>query len=271
MSLRHRGYYVPTAAPPGFSAYWIPTQEITTMKKNVASQVTGVQLINSADGTAFTGTATALITVDGGTQSASGGTGPTHEGNGYFTYIPTQAETNGDQIGFTYTGTGAITATVQVYTSFPQTVDNNTKISLIPTTAMRGTDSAATAANLAIVDSNVDTILIDTNDLQTNQGNWLTATGFATTAEIADVPTVSEFNARTIPSADYFVVTDYTTPDNAGITSNGVAIAALNDIAATDIVTGGAITTSGGDASTDINKINGVTVVGDGSATPFNV
>src|SRR3990167_3862496 len=37
---------------------------------------------------------------------------------------------------------------------------------------------------------------------------WDTATGFATTAEIADVPTVAEFNARTIPSADYTIVSD---------------------------------------------------------------
>jgi len=35
--------------------------------------------------------------------------------------------------------------------------------------------------------------------------------------DIADIPTVAEFNARTLPSADYFVVTDYTAPDNAGI------------------------------------------------------
>lgn len=32
-------------------------------------------------------------------------------------------------------------------------------------------------------------------------------------AQLADLPTVSEFNARTLPSADYFVVSDYTAPD----------------------------------------------------------
>lgn len=39
------------------------------------------------------------------------------------------------------------------------------------------------------------------------------------TAAIADVPTVAEFEARTIPAADYFVVSDYTAPANAGITA----------------------------------------------------
>ena len=42
----------------------------------------------------------------------------------------------------------------------------------------------ATAASLATVDSNVDAILADTNELQTNQGDWATATGFATAAAI---------------------------------------------------------------------------------------
>jgi hypothetical protein len=41
---------------------------------------------------------------------------------------------------------------------------------------------------------------------------------------LVDIPTVAEFNARTLPSADYFVVSDYTAPDNAGIAANGVAI-----------------------------------------------
>ena len=52
------------------------------MKKNVAGQVIGAQMVSATDGSAFTGTATVVVTIDGGTQTASGGTGPTHEGNG---------------------------------------------------------------------------------------------------------------------------------------------------------------------------------------------
>ena len=33
--------------------------------------------------------------------------------------------------------------------------------------------------------------------------------------QLADIPTVAEFEARTIVAADYFVVSDYTAPDNA--------------------------------------------------------
>ena len=43
----------------------------------------------------------------------------------------------------------------------------------------------ATSAALATVDANVDLVLADTSELQTNQGQWLTATGFATPADIA--------------------------------------------------------------------------------------
>lgn len=153
----------------------------------------------------------------------------------------------------------------------------------------------------APANSDIAAILVDTNELQTNQGNWTTATGFSTHSEadvvtaigtgstlttlatqasvniiddfldtevaaikaktdqfvftvagqvdanalsgggsgldaaatraalgmaaanldsqLADLPTVSEFNARSLVAADYFVVTDYTAPDNTSITS----------------------------------------------------
>jgi len=49
----------PAEAPPiGFEAAFVKFNEyINIMKKNVASQSIGIQLVNSADGTAFTGTA----------------------------------------------------------------------------------------------------------------------------------------------------------------------------------------------------------------------
>lgn len=97
------------------------------MKKNVGTQTIGVQMITAADGTAFTGTTTVYVTGDGGTQ-ALGGTASgvcTSEGNGFHSYVPTQAETNYDHIAFTFIGTGAIPSTLQVFTGFPQTVDND--------------------------------------------------------------------------------------------------------------------------------------------------
>lgn len=96
------------------------------MKKNVASQAIGAQMVSSTDGSAFTGAVTVSVTGDAGTQ-ATGSVGAgacTHEGNGYHTYAPAQAETNYDLVAFTFTGASAVPATVQIYTDFPQTGDS---------------------------------------------------------------------------------------------------------------------------------------------------
>jgi hypothetical protein len=95
------------------------------MKKNVAGQKIGAEMVNATTGAAFTGTVTVSVTGDAGTQATgSVGSGTcAHEGNGYHTYAPAQAETNYDLVAFTFTGTGAIPVSVQVFTSFPQTGD----------------------------------------------------------------------------------------------------------------------------------------------------
>ena len=88
------------------------------MKKNVSSQKVGCQMCSATDGSAFTGSVTVYVTGDAGTQAiGSVGSGAcTHEGNGYHTYAPSQAETNYDLVAFTFIGTGAIPTTVQLYT-----------------------------------------------------------------------------------------------------------------------------------------------------------
>jgi hypothetical protein len=131
------------------------------MRRNVASQHIGAQMITASDGTAFTGTVSVSVTGDSGTQGAGGGTAPAHEGNGYHSYTPTQAETNYTHVAFTFTGTGAIPATVQVY---PTAYDSNgradvgswlgTAVTVSATTAKPEVDvnsisNDATAANNA--------------------------------------------------------------------------------------------------------------------------
>ena len=144
------------------------------MKKNVAGQVIGCQMVSASDGSAFTGSVTVYVTGDAGTQAAgSVGSGAcTHEGNGFHTYAPAQAETNYDHVAFTFTGSGAVPATVQVYTTFPQTGDNYSRLG--------SPAGASVSADIAAVKSDSAAILLDTDDLQTNQGDWATATGFST-------------------------------------------------------------------------------------------
>lgn len=87
------------------------------MRRNVAGQFVGAQMISASDGSAFTGAVTVAVTGDAGTQATgSVGSGAcTHEGNGFHTYAPAQAETNYTHVAFTFTGTGAIPVSVQIY------------------------------------------------------------------------------------------------------------------------------------------------------------
>lgn len=89
------------------------------MKKNTSGQVIGAQIITIADGSAFSGTVTVYLTLDDGTQTiGTQGSGiTTHKGRGYHTYLPSQAETNGNFVSATFTGTGAYPVTISFPTS----------------------------------------------------------------------------------------------------------------------------------------------------------
>lgn len=269
------------------------------MKKNISSQSIGAEIITAADGTAFTGSVSVLVTKDNGTQTAGAGTAPAHEGNGYHSYTPTQAETNADHIAFTFTGAGAIPATIQLYTNFPQSVDNATGIADIPTvsefnartipsadyfdpavdtvanvtlvgttttnTDMRGTDSAATAAQVtALNDFNptTDTVANVTLVATTTANTDMRGTDNALLASSYTTPP----SAASISTAVWGETTRELTSGNNIVLAKGVGVTGFNDIAATDIVTGGAITTSLGNANVDVVKINGTTVIGAGNA-----
>lgn len=86
------------------------------MFKNVASQVIGAQIIDTAGANVTGGTTTVYYVIDNGTQGT--GSTATHKGNGYWGYSPSQSETNGDHIAYTFSNNGAsaVEVTLQVYT-----------------------------------------------------------------------------------------------------------------------------------------------------------
>jgi hypothetical protein len=163
------------------------------MRKNVASQIVGAQMVAAADGSAFTSAVTVSVTGNGGTQ-ATGSVGAgacTHEGNGFHTYAPAQAETNYDHVAFTFTGTGAIPATVQIYPAFPQTGDSFARIGA-PAGASLAADVAdlPTNAELATALGTADdAVLTAINDLPTN-AELATALGTADDAVLTQVALV---------------------------------------------------------------------------------
>lgn len=121
------------------------------MKKNVAGQIVGATMVSASDGSAFTGTVTVYVTGDGGTQAlGSVGSGVcTYEGQSFHSYAPAQGETNYDHVAFTFVGSGAIPATIQIYPSFPQTGDSFARIGA-PT-------GASIAADIQTIDDFLDT------------------------------------------------------------------------------------------------------------------
>src|SRR5437762_2811451 len=78
--------------------------------------VAGAQMVNATTGAAFAGTVSAFVTGDGGTQTAATNS-CTAEGNGYYSLVLTASETDFELVAVTFTGTGAIPATVQIITT----------------------------------------------------------------------------------------------------------------------------------------------------------
>jgi hypothetical protein len=122
------------------------------MKKNVAGQTIGAQLNSRADGSPVTsGTTTAYITGDGSTQLAgtvsSGAC--THKGNGFWTYGPSSGETNYNHVAFTFVNSTAVNATVQIFTSWPQSTDNSAD-AFLDRDMSAGTDSGGRTVRNAL-------------------------------------------------------------------------------------------------------------------------
>lgn len=219
------------------------------MKKNVSGQAVGAQMINATTGAAFTGAVTVSVTGDAGTQATgSVGSGAcTHEGNGYHTYAPAQAETNYDLVAFTFTGTGAVPATVQIYTSFPQTGDNFARIGA-PAGASVSADVAAVKAVLpaALVSGRIDA---------------------SVGAMAANVLTATAINADAITAAK--VAADVTTELQSGLaTAASLATVAGyidTEVAAIKAKTDSLTFTVAGVVDANVKRVTDIVVTGTGT------
>ena len=123
-------------------------------------------------------------------------------------------------------------------------------------TALPGAYGAGTAGNIlgnnldaptSVIDSNVDAILVDTNELQTNQGNWLTATGFATSGALATVDAnvdliLADTNELQTNQGNWLTATGFSTHSAADVWTAGTrtltAGTNLNDLSAAEVNAG---------------------------------
>lgn len=215
------------------------------MKKNTASQIVGVQLISATDGSAVTtGTTTVYVTGDGGTQAAgSVGSGAcTHEGNGFWTYAPAQAETNYDHIAFTFVNASACNVTVQVYPTFPQTGDSFARIGATGS----GLTSLASQASVDTIDGIVDSILVDTAEI------GAAGAGLTVLATQASVNTIDDFLDTEIAAIK--TKTDFLPSATAGA-AGGLFIAGSN--AATTVNFTGNLSGSVGSVTGAVGSVTG--------------
>lgn len=95
--------------------------------KNTASQHVSFVLVKASDGTALTGaTVTKMRSIDGGAQGAADGT-VTELGGGQYDFAMSQADTNGDTVGYLFTAATAIPVNVCISffpAAIPTAVEN---------------------------------------------------------------------------------------------------------------------------------------------------
>ncbi|MEZ4591818.1 MAG: hypothetical protein R3D55_11860 [Chloroflexota bacterium] len=85
--------------------------------KNTTGQYLYFTMLSASDGSALTtGTVNGYRSIDGGAQAAVTGT-ISHKGNGQWQLALSQADTNGDEIGFFFTITGGIAVSVSIVTT----------------------------------------------------------------------------------------------------------------------------------------------------------
>ncbi len=84
--------------------------------RGLAGQKIGAQLVSAIDGTPYTsGSVTVFVTLDAATQTSGGSA--VHEGEGYWTFSPTLAQTDGILCAYTFIGTNAVPQTIQIFST----------------------------------------------------------------------------------------------------------------------------------------------------------
>lgn len=228
------------------------------MKKNVAGQVVGIGMVTASTLAAFAGTVTCYVTGDGGTQAlGSVGSGVcTNEGNGAYTYTPSQAETNYDHILFTFIGTLAKPETLNVYTDndgLSGLVDYGTAQSATSTTLVLR--SAAAFANSELIgatlvvtggtgvgQSRVITGYVGSTDTATVDAWTTTPSGTITYAIFASAPA----SATLLPATNATQLAGQTVTAASGVTFPSSVASPTNITAGTMTTTTNVTTISAG-------------------------
>lgn len=164
-------------------------------RKNVASQYVYFCLVNATTGAALTGaTVTARRSIDNGAQASATGT-ITDDGNGQYHLLASQADMNGNNIGFLFTATNAIPVSINVVTTacdptaaatfgitnIDAAVTSRMASYTQPTGFLAATFPATVASPTNITAGTITTVTNLTN-LPSIPANWITAAGITAAA-----------------------------------------------------------------------------------------
>lgn len=214
-------------------------------------------VVKAADGTAITSGVAAKYSTGAGSQAAGGGTCQ-GEGNGQWSYAPTQAETNVDGFGIQFYHADAVgsgpTVSVVTSASVVQTGDSYARIG--------APVGASISADIAVIEAQTDDIGIAGAGLTAIPWNasWdAEVQSEATDALNAyDPPTNAEMEARTLVAASYF---DPAADTVANVTTVGSVTGAVGSVTgAVGSVTGavGSVTGNvGGNVAGSVGSVTG--------------
>lgn len=139
-------------------------------RKNVASQVIHFQGVDSSTGGIKSGVTWTVRRCIDGTFAAATGTVTEDSTNGWYKFVMSQADTNGNNIGFNFTGTGAIPQTVNIVTTAANPTDGvRLGLTALPNAAADAAGglpiSDAGGLDLDGLNTNVSSILTDTAEI----------------------------------------------------------------------------------------------------------
>jgi len=221
-------------------------------RKNVAGQFIHFQGVDAATGGIKSEVTWTVRRCIDGTFAAATGTATEDGTTGWYKFALSQADTNGNNIAFNFTGTGAIPQTVNIVTTACDPTSTAFGLSIAKTTNITGfNDIAATdiVSSGAITTSSgavstVTTTATATNltNLPTIPANWLTAAGTAAdfTTEI-QAGIATQASVDTIDGIVYAILVDTTTDIPA-------QIAALNNLSSADVTAAVPTATQNADA-----------------------
>lgn len=213
------------------------------LRKNVSGQFVHIQGVSASTGGILTGATWTMRRCLDGTFAAGGATITEDSTNGWYKVALTQADTNGNDVGYNFTATGAIPQTINdTTTACDPTTATNFGITSLPTTAVTTNGSLITAgtgtSQISPSAGGVDIQTIKTNAV-VNGGTITFPTGatLASTTNITAGTIATVTNLTNAPTAGDFTATMKASITTAVPTVAGIATGVWTDTTAGDFTT----------------------------------